>query len=129
MRDAPLTRCLGELQESARSLFAGRPEWTALRDGARHHARLAVLRVFLSQTPLSGDRCTGPVICREPGSSTFPLGTWVLQCSVRLPHLTATTVPDDCVGGTDAAPPGRMPTLREVAIQGSCDRDDTGSGM
>ena len=41
VREAPLTRCLGELQESARSLdnsgFVGRPEWTALMDGARPH--------------------------------------------------------------------------------------------
>ena len=40
-REAPLTGCLGELQESARSLdhsgFVGRPGWTALRDGARPH--------------------------------------------------------------------------------------------
>ena len=45
VREAPLTRCVGELQESARSLdhswFVGRPEWTALRDGARSHEFVA----------------------------------------------------------------------------------------
>ena len=41
VREAPLTGCLGEIPESARSLdhscIVGRPEWSALRDGARPH--------------------------------------------------------------------------------------------
>ena len=47
VREAPMTGCLGEIQESARSLdhsgFVGRPGWTALRDGARPHDFVAEL--------------------------------------------------------------------------------------
>ena len=148
--EAPLTGCLGELQESARLLdhsgFVGRPEWNALRDGARPHEFVAEpgewqhgWQYFASSSFESHFRET-VVLAQSSAANQAHLRSGTQQRSLWLPHCTrisdpANVVQDDCVGaarsstsdhrsrvrvrrwvGSMRAPPGSMSSLREVAI-------------
>ena len=71
-----------EFQESARSLDDN-GLWdvqSGLSSGIRGHG----WQFASSSLEHLGDRCIGPVICREPGRSACPLRTWVQQTETTL---------------------------------------------
>ena len=155
--------CVCELQNVCRTLdrsgFVGRPTWAELRSEVRPPpvsgrtwrvaAWLAVLRVFLSRIPLSGDRSACPVCCCRSGPPAFPLRTWsergfvlradkarVPEAARRVPHsdLGKTSSPAghhdkqvrvSRVRGQPGPSPCCMPQVWETPGQGSHSGEDT----
>ena len=115
--------------------FVGRPRWADLRDGVRpppttvaepgewqhgwqcyasssleHHFRETVLRVFLSGTPLPGDRSACPVLCCRSSPSEITRRSRRKCGLVRSAHEARIPVatfrfPHSCAG-EDASPIG-----------------------